>query len=393
MNRKKKVSNRREIIITSNSCWSIVNFRSRLIGELVALGFSVTVLAPKDESSHQLGLIGARHTDINLDRKGTNFIKDLIYFLKLLSIYHKIRPALNIAYTVKPVIYSSLVASVCKIPSISVITGLGSSLLRGGVTEGFVCALYRFSQKGSRVIVFLNRDDQEYFESRNLIGNVPSVVIPGEGINTDHFSPFFCVNRVQNSSQLKNRGRFMFIFIGRVLKDKGIYEYIDAARSLKRYRKNVEFYIAGFLGADNPTAVSSDEMQDWVKSGVVRFLGPLDDVRGALLSADCFVLPSYREGLPRGLMEASSMGRCVIATDVPGCRDLVDDGLTGYLCKPKDSRDLEKQMNRILDMTKVDRSLMGENGRMKMVKSFDERYVVSRYVGLILSVSEHKTSL
>lgn len=392
ISRNKKVPVSKEIVITSNSCWSIVNFRCRLIEELIALGFRVTVVAPIDQSSSQLERMGAHYIDIKLDRKGTNLFKDLIYLLKLLMIYRRLRPALNIAYTVKPVIYSCLAASVFKVSSISVITGLGSSLLSGGLIERFVCFLYRLSQRGSKVVVFLNIDDKEYFQSRKLIKDVPSVVIPGEGVSTDHFSPSFAALSFHDGARFKKFNRFVFIFIGRVLKDKGIYEYIEAARRLKQYRKNADFYIAGFIGADNPTAVLSGEMREWVESGVVKFLGPLNDVRGALLIADCFVLPSYREGLPRGLMEASAMELCVIATDVPGCRDVVDDGVTGYLCMPRDACDLETKMNQILDMSQADRSLMGKNGRRKMLESFDETHVVSRYVSLIVNVLEERST-
>jgi glycosyltransferase involved in cell wall biosynthesis len=274
-------------------------------------------------------------------------------------------------YTIKPNIYGSIAAWLARVPSIAVTTGLGSVFIRKSRAAVIAKTLYRLAFRFPREVWFLNRDDQAAFLERRLLAHPERArLLNGEGVDLEHFahtpSP-----RTQN---------FAFILIGRLLWDKGVGEYVDAARALRAKYPQTRFQLLGPAGVDNPSAITLEEVRAWEREGVIEYLGEAHDVRPQIANADCVVLPSYREGVPRTLMEASAMGRPIVATDVPGCREVVDDGVTGLLCEARNAASLAEKLEQMIAMSDEERRTMGERGRAKVTEEFDEAAVVARYL-------------
>jgi glycosyltransferase involved in cell wall biosynthesis len=210
------------------------------------------------------------------------------------------------------------------------------------------------------------------FIDKGMVKKSTAVRIPGSGVDIRKFPP-----QINN----KTNNQFVFMLIGRMLWDKGIGEFVDAARMLKVKKPAVACDLVGFIDRDNPQAISEEQIQSWVRENTISYHGATDDIIGKIACADCIVLPSYyREGVPKVLLEASSMAKPIITTDSVGCRDAVEDGVTGFVCKARDSRDLLDKMERMLSMSDEERELMGRRGREKMIREFDERLIIQRYI-------------
>jgi len=226
-------------------------------------------------------------------------------------------------------------------------------------------------------VFFQNEEDRAEFVRADLVEEVKTQRVPGSGVDVDRFQP--------RSREADGNG-FAFLLVARLLWDKGVGEFVEAARLIQAEYPTVQFRLLGFLDVKNPSAVSRTQVENWNNEGVVKYLGAVDDVRGIYAEADCMVLPSYREGVPRILLEAASMGLPIITTDAVGCRDAVEDGVTGFLCRPKDSMDLADKMRRMLLLPPGQRRRMGEAGRKKMIREFDEGIVIARYLQAIRDI-------
>jgi len=363
--------------LVANTSWYLHNFRLGLIKALLARQYVVSTLAPEDEFSDKLRETGCLHFHLTMDNKGLNPVGDLMMKKKLSEIYREINPDLILHYTIKPVIYGSTAAAKLNIPFINNITGLGTAFIKRNWVTWLVKWLYRLSQKNANQVFFQNTDDKELFKREKLIPeNVPQDVIPGTGINTDHF----------NVRPYPESNPVTFLLIARLLWDKGVGEFVEAARQIKLEFGDVRFQLLGFLDVINRTAISRQQMHIWTGQGVIEYLGDTDDVREQIASSSCVVLPSYREGLPRTLLEAASMARPVIAADVTGCREVVEHGVNGYLCKAKDVNDLAQKMRDMIKLPSYDRREMGLRGREKVEQNFDEKIVMGRIVNQIENV-------
>ncbi len=364
------------ILIVSNTSWYLYNFRLGLIILLLERGYQISTLAPDDEFSEKLRQAGCHHIHLEMDNKGLNPITDFMMKNGLDNIYKEINPDLIIHYTIKPVIYGSLAAVKLGIPFINNISGLGTAFIKTNWVTWLVKQLYRLSQKKADHVFFQNSDDMELFNKEKLIPEeILQEVIPGTGIDTNHFQ----------LSSYPEKNPVIFLIIARMLWDKGVGEYVDAARQMKSEFNNVRFQLLGFLDVSNRTAISRRQMQIWTEEGIIEYLGETNDVRPYICNVDCVVLPSYREGLPRTLLEAASMGRPIIATDVTGCREVVDHGVNGYLCKAKDASDLSEKMKDMIKLSIDERREMGLRGRKKMEENFDEKIIVQTIVNRIES--------
>lgn len=202
--------------------------------------------------------------------------------------------------------------------------------------------------------------------------------LPGEGVGLNHFA--FASMRTRPADQP------VLLMIARLLRDKGVLEYVEAARRVHTLNPKAIFRLLGAAGADNPTAISLDQVRSWEEERIIEYLGITEDVRPHIADADCVVLPSYREGIPRTLLEAGAMGRPIITTDVAGCRDIVEDGINGFLCMPRNGVDLAEKMLQFINLSHKQRANMGQNGRKKMVREFDEKIVIQRYLEVIREV-------
>ena len=337
----------------------------------------VCTLAPQDEASIKLEDCGCTFINLNINNKGLNPLSDFQLRSRLIKIYKKTQPDVIIHYTIKPVIYGSMAATKQKIPFVNNITGLGTAFIKKNWVTWLVKQLYQSSQKKAGYVFFQNREDQKLFHKENLIPEtVPQEIIPGTGIDIKHFA-------------LKPYSKStpgLFLLIARLIWDKGVGEFVEAARQIKSEFSEAHFQLLGFLDVKNRTAISREQVQEWEAEGVIEYLGDTEDVRPYIEKASCVVLPSYREGLPRTLLEAASMARPIITTDVTGCREVVNHGVNGYLCKPRDAKDLAQKMRDMAKLSIDERRDMGLRGREKIVSEFDEKIMVQKIINRIESV-------
>lgn len=361
-------------MIALNTSWNLFNFRASLIRALVAQGYEVVTVAPPDEYSGRLASLGCRYVPLPMDNKGTHPGRDLLLMWRFLGLLSKERPDVYLGYTVKPNVYGSLAAHILGIPVFNNIAGLGTVFIKDSWLARLVRGLYRLALARSRKVFFQNEDDRHIFISGGLVCAEITDRLPGSGIDLERF----CPTTLPDSS-----GRIRFLLVARLLWDKGVGEYVEAARQVRQRHPQAEFCLLGFLDVQNPAAISREQMDEWVAEGVVNYLGVSDDVRPYLAAADCVVLPSYREGTPRTLLEAAAMARPIVTTDAVGCREVVEDGVNGYLARVRDAGDLAEKMERMLLLSPAERAVMGMRGREKMEREFDERIVIDRYLSAI----------
>jgi glycosyltransferase involved in cell wall biosynthesis len=368
----------KKILISINTSWNIINFRLGLLQALQKEGYKIIVLAPKDEYSELFQNYNFEYHDIEMNNKGTNPIEDLKLTISYYKILKKIKPDLMLNYTIKPNIYGTIAANLLKIPTINNIAGLGSLFVNENFITKIAKYLYKYSQDKASKVFFQNNEDFELFTSLGLVDIKKSDVLPGSGINTEKFQPI---------EKTKNLDKIVFLLISRMLWDKGVGEYVEAARILTKKYPNLEFQLLGFLDVANNSAISNDQMDSWVKEGIINYLGTSDNVQNEISNADCMVLPSfYREGTPRTLLESASMAKPIVTTNNIGCKDVVNDGETGYLCKIKDSTDLASKLELIINMSEEERKTMGQKGREKIKKEFDEEIVINKYLDAIKEI-------
>ena len=365
------------IAVTANSCWNIVNFRSGLIDSLENAGYRVAALAPEDVHAPKLLQRGIALEKLRIDSKGQSPRRDLLLLWQYRRALRRIRPAAMLSFTMKPNVYGSLAAASLGIPVINNVSGLGTAFIAGGAIERIVTALMRHAMRRSSTVFFQNSDDLSLFVARRIVSPVQAQLINGSGIDLDRFAP---VVRTPEADSTPEAIGPIFLQVGRLLRDKGVCEFVEAARIVRATLPAARFRLLGPLGAANRTAVLDDEVDAWVASGLIDYRGENDDVRADLAAADCVVLASYREGLPRSLIEAAAMGRPAIATDVPGCRAAVDDGVTGYLCAPRSGTALAEAMLRFAALDHEARNRMGVAARAKAVGEFDQKLVAAAYL-------------
>lgn len=364
-----------KIVITANTSWYVYNFRSTLIAELRTMGHEVIVVAPLDEYSAKITRQQVEFVPVKLNRKGLNPLEDGIFILRMYLILRRIQPDVVLTYTPKINIYASLAARLCGTNVINNISGLGTAFSKNGLLAFFVRFLYRVSLKKSQRVFFQNNDDLSLFVGNYLVSQVVAERIPGSGVNIAAFMP---------AGQPHESGQFVFMLVARMLWDKGVGDVVAAMRMLKPRYPAISCHLVGFLDDGNPSAVSAATLQQWEEEGVVIYRGSTDQVSECMREADCIILPSrYREGVPRSLLEGASMGKPVITTDMPGCRDVVEHGVNGFLCRPCDPDDLAAKMETMIMLSKEDLAVMGHCSRQKMVAEFDERKIIDRYVAEI----------
>jgi glycosyltransferase involved in cell wall biosynthesis len=361
------------VLVIGSYAESLINFRGALLAAILSRGNEVHVAAPDllegSDLQRQLERLGVIVHNISLCRTGLNPLGDLYLLCSLLALMRRIKPDVVFTYTAKPVIYGILAAWLVGVRRrYALITGLGyafngqASGMRG-VVKGIMLCLYKLSLSRSHKAFFQNTDDQEHFCQIGLLpSSIPSVVVNGSGVDLAHFHVVSLPN-----------GAPHFLLIARLLVSKGLREYAKAAQHLKSVYPDVQFSLAGWLD-DNPDAISRDELDSWIQDGSLQYLGNLKDVRPAIAQCSVYVLPSYREGTPRTVLEAMSMCRAVITTDAPGCRETVVDGETGFLVPVKSSDALIAAMERfILDPALARR--LGQRGRSLAEDKYDVKRV------------------
>lgn len=369
---------KKTIAIVINTSWNIYNFRLGLLGALRDAGYRLVLIAPRDDYSQKLVELGFDYHEIKINNKGTNPFQDLWLVWRFSRLYKKLGVDVVLHYTIKPNIYGTLGAKLAGIRVINNVSGLGTVFLNDGLSSKIARWLYRFSFKCAHKVFFQNPHDKKLFVDRKLVKENITGLLPGSGIN---------LSQCKSSKTKPKTDAFVFLFVARLIKDKGIVEFIDAAKELLQHGDNrVEFWLLGDLYLINPTAISQEELDDWTKIPEIKYMGHVDDVAAVMNQASCIVLPSYREGLSRVLLEAAALGKPIITTNVPGCKDVVDDGVNGFLCELKNSHDLSIQMNKMLALDNRQLREMGKKGRDKIENEFDEKIVINTYLQSVKSI-------
>jgi len=365
---------KKKIAIISNLSWNLYNFRLSLMVAMRDAGYEVIAIAPYDNYSQKIIDAGFEFHDIEMNAQGINPLEDLKTTYQFYTLFKKISPDIICQYTIKPNIYGSLMARLLNIKMINNIAGLGTLFIKENLVTKIAKILYKISQSKADRVFFQNRDDLALFTAEGIVKAEKCDVLPGSGVDTNRFKPHY----KEKSEKIR------FLLIARMIWEKGIGEYVQAAREIKKTYPNVEFCLLGFLDVENPGAITKEEMDVWVNEGVINYLGVSDSVDEVIQSAECVVLPSYyREGTPKTLLESGSAGKPIITTDNVGCRDVVDDGINGYICEPRSWEDLASKIEKFLALTHEERLEMGKRSREKMVREFDEKIVIDKYLELL----------
>ncbi|WP_019517879.1 glycosyltransferase family 4 protein [Sphingomonas sp. Mn802worker] len=361
------------IVLSINTAWNFVNFRAGLIRRLIEEGFDVVALAPADAHVDRLCDMGVRFVAIEIDRKGLSPSRDLQLLRRYRQVLREMAPAAYLGWTIKPNIWGSIAAAWLRIPTINNISGLGTAFMKPGPLQWIVRRLYRLALRPSATVFFQNAVDRQLFVDMKIVRLAQTALLPGSGIDLNAFAPAQPAPRVAAAP-------VTFLMIARLLGDKGVREFVEAARQLRAENLHARFVILGALDHNNRSGVAASELADWLAEGVIEHLPHQDDVRPAIVEADCVVLPSYREGMPRSLLEGAAMAKPLIASDVPGCALIAREGENGLLCRVKDAGSLADAMRRMGTLAPEQRAEMGAAGRRIAEREFDERIVVDLYV-------------
>lgn len=366
----------RPVVISYNSCRYVYTFRMPLIRALRADGWPVVVVAPRDEYTTRVAGEGVAFREIALEPKGRNPVRELATLRAYRTTYAELAPAIVLQYTVKPNIYGSIAARRLGIPVVNNVTGLGT-LFSGGLLQVFGQLLYRWAFRGAELIFFQNPDDQKLFVDAGIADPRRCELLPGSGVDPLHFAP-----------RPRPEGPFTFLYLGRLLRAKGCEAFIEAARMLRKRRSgqlgDLRFVLLGLHDPADPQMIDARILEGAIADRIVEHPGATDDVRSPIAAADCVALPSwYREGVPRSLLEAASMGKILIAADSVGTREPVEDGKNGFLCRPRDAGDLCRAMEAVLDLEPDERKRMEAESRRIALERFDERIVIDRYLAAV----------
>lgn len=371
----------KHILLNGNLCWDFWNYRPGIVRALVSAGYRVTVLAPLDDTRTNLESMGITVCGADFDRGSTNPLADVMLARLYRREFSRLRPDMVINFGIKPVVYGGLAARWCGIPAAAVITGLGSAFIKGGWLSRLASGLYLIGLSGARQAFFLNRQDRDFFVKKHLVPAGKTRILPGEGVDVSYFS-------YVAPPAGRDRGR-RFLFVGRLLRDKGIFEYVRAAGMVREKYPDTRFQVLGTIDPHNPSSITEPELASWIAAGDIEYLGRIDDVRPSMAEADCVVLPSYREGLPRALLEAAAVGRPLLATDVPGCRDIVVEGENGWLCRPGDVDDLAARLTEVIGTDQPVIEAMGRQARELVCKNFADHVVARHYLEFLAAHLPH----
>ncbi len=364
-----------KIVISANTSWYLYNFRKNTIVKLLRDGHSVLIVSPIDAYTDKLIELGCKFSNVSISQRGMNPFKEAKTLIEYHMVYRKEKPCYIFNFTPKSNIYSTLAAYLSSAIIINNIAGLGTAFIENSKTKIIIKILYKITQCRAKYVFFQNSDDLLQFVSDGVVQEKQTRLIPGSGVDLDRF-------------QLNIRefdGITKFILIARLIKEKGIAEFAQAAKILKdKYGERVHFNLAGFVDEGNPSAVSMADIERWQNDGLIHFLGKTDQVESFLQENDCVVLPSYyREGVPKSLLEAAAMGKIIVTTDNIGCREAVIDNETGYLCKTRSAKSLAAALEKVVVMDENKRINMGANGRAYIARRFDEQIVINEYLSCL----------
>lgn len=377
MNRSNK------ILIVANVTWNVYNFRLNFLEILIDQGWNVYLAAVPDEYAEFI----KEYPDVSfiplesLRRTSKNPLQDISFMKELYSLFNKVKPDISVHYTIKPNIYAGMVARLLNIHYYSIVTGLGYSFIHNGWLESLTSILYKIGLKESKQVIFENNDDRNIFIEKKIIREDQGVTVNGCGVDVHHF---------KSVGILRDPDKFVFAYIGRLLYDKGLNELIDAFLETKIRFPQAELWLIGRRDKENPACISEQDFATWIEMEGVFYKGYSEDVRPFIDRSDCIVYPSYREGMPRLVLEAMAMERPIITTDVAGCRETIIDGEHGYIVPVKDEIMLAKKMQEVLQADPIDLGLMGQRARRRAIEEFNHLKIANDLVNII---NEHSPGL
>ena len=364
------------ILILTNYDGGLYLFRRELLEELLAHGDEVHVSLPLGAFSGKLEAMGCKLIDTPLERRGMNPLADIALYRMYKRIIQEVRPDVVFTYTVKPNVYGGLACQRNKVPYLSNVTGLGTAIENGGILQRITLFLYRQGLKGARHVFFQNQSNLDFMVTKGIVERGREHLLPGSGVNVEHFA----YREYPPVSDKVN-----FLFIGRIMKDKGVDELLEVFQKLHDSKAPVSLTVLG--NYDGPYKETIEKAHH---SGVINYIGAVEDVRPYVESSHCIVLPSYHEGMSNVLLESSSMGRPVITTRVPGCLETFAEGVTGFGCEAKSSESLLEAVERFLSLSAEKREAMGRAAREKMVSEFDRRQIIAAYMNALQTLESER---
>lgn len=361
-----------KIAVIENGLLSTYTMRDGLMKRLLREGYDVTVLTHTNSFVAQVEKTGLKV--INIGSGNINPVKVSKYIFNLYSALKRINPDVCLTFSIRPAIWGNFITRYLNIPTITNITGVGPLFTSKNLAYRIARSIYRNALSKTKKVFFQNFDDMDLFLEKKFVRKEIAERVPGSGVDYALFSP--------REPAVKNKESFIFLFIGRLIKDKGIFEFVEAARIINKKYPNTLFNVIGPFWQQNlkSNTITKSVLQNWITEGIIDYQGEKKDVKSFIAEADCLVLPSYREGTSNTLLEASSMEKPVITTNTTGCKEIVEDGVTGYLCNVRDSYDLAAKMEQMLMLSPDQRREMGKNGRQKMIREFDKEIVLRAYL-------------
>lgn len=358
----------KQILILANADTGLYHFRKELIQELIRQGHRVTVALPFGELIPDITALGCTCVETNVSRRGTNPLEDFALFVKYIRLIRKRKPDVVLTYTIKPNIYGGLACRVMRVPYIANITGLGTAVQNGGFLQRLTLTLYKMGLKKAKTVFFQNAENQKFMVQQQVVKGTHDL-LPGSGVNLEQ-------HRLEEYPT--NDDTVVLLTIGRIMEAKGINEILQAARIIKQAHPHVVFRLIGSYDEDYQTRV-----EQAVAEGIVEYCGSQPQVHSFIAESHATLHASYHEGMSNVLLETASSGRPVIATDVPGCRETYDDGVSGISFKPKDPEDLVRAVTEFLALTHEQKVQMGQAGRQKMEREFSREIIINKYVKAI----------
>lgn len=358
----------RKVLILVNHDVVIYNFRKELVERLLEEKYEVYISSPYGERINDLINMGCKYIEASISRHGTNILEDLKLTKYYFKIIKKIKPDVVLTYTIKPNIYGGIASRLLKIPYIANITGLGTAVETPGLMQNFTVMLYRIAFKKINCIFFQNTENMNFFANRNLY-NDKHKLIPGSGVNLKHFQVL----------EYPNKETIEFVFISRIMKEKGIDQYIEAAEYIRNKYPNTRFHICGFC-----EEYYEEKLNALQEKGIVEYHGMQRDIRVILAKTHCTIHPSYYpEGMSNVLLESAASGRPIITTNRSGCREIVNNEVNGYIVEPKNSEELINKIEKFINLNYYEKKKMGKNGRDKVENEFNRTIVVESYINQI----------
>lgn len=369
-----------KIAFVANTSWNIVNFRRNLILGLLDKGYEIICIAPVDAFTTEIQKLPITFVPITIHAKGYNPFADFLLLKQLTNIYKSQKPDVVFQYTIKPNIYGTFAARIAGVPTINTVTGLGTVFLHNNIVAKIARQLYRWSFRFARFVVFQNEDDQQLFIRNKIVKASKTRVIRGSGVDTNVFK----AAQLNDTIHSEQAAIFRFVMAARLLFDKGIVEYAEASKQLHTtFGDSVECILIGGIDSDKNLGIRKEDLNAWISEHNLIYKSFSKEIVSEYQHATAVVLPSYREGLSKSLLEAASCSRPLIATNVAGCKDIVVNNKNGFLCEPKSAEDLFMKMKELKGLPKSRLNDMGNYSRQLVEENFSDKIIFNDYFYLV----------